>query len=94
MPLVDRTAAPRIVARLSRDRGDSFTPEVLVLGDGDEGRRSGERNTLNRAWSEMTNFSLGLPAGCRTRSDTAAVVWYSGVHTDRTDIEFAEVARE
>ena len=94
LPLVDRTAAPKIVVRLSHDQGCSFTPEALVLSDDDVSRQSEERNTLNSAWSEMTNFSRGLPAGCRTKDGTAGVVWYSGSSTDETDIEFAEVALE
>ena len=94
LPLVDRTEEPRIMARLTYDRGQSFTEECLELSNRQSQCLAARQETLIGAWNEMTNFSLGLPAGIGSGRDTAYVVWYAGMHTDRTDIEFAEVSLE
>lgn len=92
MPLVDRTGRPKIAGRRSLDRGRSFTSETLELSAELERRQTAGQSTVAGAWNEMTNFSLGLPAGVASGHDTALVVWYAGEHTDRTDIEFVEVS--
>ena len=92
VPLVDRTARPKIMLRVSTDRGRSFTDEALCLSGEELERQTGAQDDMGGAWREMTAFSLGLPAAVRSAGDTACVIWYAGEATDQTDIHFAEVA--
>ena len=92
LPVVDRTGKPKITARLSRDFGKTFTDEVLEVSEPLNHKQVSEQNTLSGAWSEMTNFSLGLPFGTKSDHNTAYIVWYHGAETDFTNIEFAEIA--
>ena len=93
MPLVDRTGNPRIVSRISFDQGKTFSSEILDISTPLDKMQTAKQANLNGAWREMGNFSLGLPAGAASNHDTAYVVWYAGEDTDRTSIEFAEIAR-
>jgi hypothetical protein len=90
VPVVDRTAQPKIVLRLSEDQGRSFTDEVLELSGTVVDRQTAVQEDRNGAWREMTAFSLGLPAAVASGHGTVNVIWYAGLNTDQTDIEFAE----
>lgn len=92
LPLVDRTGKPKIMARISLDRGRSFTAEELEVSEELSRKQTSEQNAVSGAWNEMVNYSLGLPAGIKSNSNTAFIVWYHGDKTDFTDIEFAEVS--
>ena len=46
---------------------------------------------MNDAWSEMSAYSIGLPATCRLSDTELLLVWYAGPHTDRTDIHWARI---
>ncbi len=91
VPVVDRTAQPKIGLRISEDQGRSFTDEVLELGGKSPDRQMAAQEDRNGAWREMTAFSLGLPTAVLSPKGTVDVVWYAGLATDQTDIDFAEV---
>ena len=91
LPLVDRTGIPKIMARISHDQGQTFADETITLSNEICKKQTTQQDAVAGAWNEMTNFSLGLPAGCSSGHNTAYVVWYAGSHTDQTDIEFAEI---
>ena len=93
LPLVDRTAKPRISARISLDHGKTFTAEDLTVSTPLDKKQTAAQADVNGAWNEMEKFSLGLPFGTASGHDTAYIVWYDGEDTDRTNIEFAEIAR-
>ncbi len=92
LPYVDRTAKPAIKVKTSSDRGRTFCKDELEISLPIEDKQTDKQSDVNGAWNEMGKFSLGLPAGASSGHDTAYVVWYAGEDTDRTNIEFAEVA--
>ena len=91
IPVVDRTAQPKIVLRVSEDQGRSFTPDILELGGKAPDQQTAAQADRNGAWREMTAFSLGLPTAVPSNHGTVYAIWYAGPATDQTDIDFAEV---
>lgn len=90
MVYVDRTSAPAIKCRLSQDRGQSWSEEsetLLFQSASNPDRESGIEMT--EAWSEMSRFSVGLPATALTSKGQLLVVYYAGPQTDRTAIHWA-----
>lgn len=92
LPLVDRSGKPEICARISMDKGKTFTGEVCRVSNSDIGMQTARQQDLNGAWDEMGKFSLGLPSGAASGHNTAYIVWYEGKDTDHTSIKFAEIA--
>ena len=75
------------------DHGKTFTAEDLTVSTPLDKKQTAAQADVNGAWNEMEKFSLGLPFGTASGHDTAYIVWYDGEDTDRTNIEFAEIAR-
>lgn len=46
---------------------------------------------MQDAWTEMAEFSLGLPATAVARQGDIVTVYYSGSSTDQTDIKWVRV---
>ena len=92
LPTVDRTGKPKIVGRISRDGGYTFSEEKLDISSEAAARQTSSQSALSGAWNEMVNYSLGLPCAVKSNDNSALVVWYQGNQTDFTDIEFAEVS--
>ena len=92
MVRVDRSGAPLIKARLSVDDGLTW-PETTeaTLCYPRTGKQTVENTTMQQAWEEMTNFSLGLPAVAALPGGDGLVVYYTGPEPDHTDIEWVRI---
>ncbi len=93
MVYVDRTGAPQIKARMSSDDGRTWpdASEIVIHGDS-ESSQNWEKGTMQDAWSEMSRFSVGLPATAPLPGDQILVVYYAGPETDVTNIEWARLS--
>ncbi len=92
MPRVDRERTPRIMLRVSRDGGRTWpAAEELVLDDRLEQAQQGRKGSLQEAWSEMTAFSLGLPASASLPGGQVLVVYYAGPTADHTGLYWVRV---
>jgi hypothetical protein len=63
MVYVDRTAAPVIKMRVSRDRGRTWPDDSeVVVQEAPVPSQTWKKGTMQDAWAEMGKFSIGLPA--------------------------------
>ena len=51
----------------------------------------GEANTDHASWSEMSDFSLGLPDTCPLNERKFLVVYYAGPQRDLTSVQWAKI---
>jgi hypothetical protein len=87
MVYVDRTAEPAIKLRVSSDGGKTWPEETeMILYQPELASQSGEKRSMQDAWSEMERFSLGLPATALLANGDLLVVFYAGPEPDLTDI--------
>lgn len=92
MVFVDRTGTPTIKMRTSND-GSQTWPEAseIVLHAAPIPPQSTLKAGMNDAWSEMSKFSVGLPATAQTLDGDVVVVYYAGPHCDETSIHWVKV---
>ncbi len=88
---VDRTAAPVIKARASADGGHTFPKETEVVLHEAAQPQEQDKETVQDAWAEMEQFSLGLPNTAPLPGGGALVVYYAGPETDVTAIHWAVI---
>lgn len=89
MVYVDRTDMPQIKARISLDKGRTWPCETeFTLANGEAGIQSIKKHSMQEAWSEMGKFSVGLPAAVHLGGNEILITYYSGKHTDHTDIRW------
>jgi hypothetical protein len=92
MVYVDRSGAPQIKMRASRDGGRTWPDDTeIVLERPQLAGQTREKHSMQDAWSEMAAFSLGLPATATARNGDTVVVYYAGYSTDQTDVKWARV---
>ena len=92
MVYVDRSGAPEIKMRVSRDGGRTWLADSeIVLERPQLANQSWQKSSMQDAWSEMAAFSLGLPATAVARNGDMVAVYYSGLSTDQTDIQWVRV---
>lgn len=92
MPYVDRTGAPAIRVRRSEDGGRHWPEDSVLTVYASQGvSQTREKQTMGDAWSEMYDFSVGLPHAARLPGGGALVVYYAGPKTDATGIRWAVV---
>ncbi len=93
MAYVDRSGAPAIKVRTSSDWGRSWPEgsEILVYEMTSESQTC-NKGSMEDAWSEMSKFSVGLPATATCVDGDMLVVYYSGPDTDHTDIRWARLS--
>jgi hypothetical protein len=90
MVYVDRTAAPVIKMRASRDGGRTWPDNSeVVIHEASVPSQTWNKRSMQDAWAEMGKFSVGLPATAVARNGDILVVYYSGPATDQTDILWA-----
>ncbi|MBP1990618.1 sialidase family protein [Paenibacillus eucommiae] len=86
---VDRTSAPTIKLRISGDGGHTWPePTEIILYKPELQQQSVDKMSMQDAWSEMGNFSVGLPTTARLADGSVLVVYYAGSQTDHTAIEW------
>ncbi|HVF11214.1 MAG TPA: sialidase family protein, partial [Abditibacteriaceae bacterium] len=89
MVYVDRTAAPVIKVRTSRDNGHTWPDDTeLILHQAATESQTWQKGKMQDAWAEMGKFSLGLPATALLPDGDVLVVYYAGPHNDQTDIHW------
>ncbi len=90
---VDRTGEPTIKFRISDDDGITWPDDTeLTLYDSEKRpSTSGGKRELKEAWSEMYEFSVGLPTIAETASGDVIAVYYAGPEADRTGIEWVRI---
>jgi len=89
---MDRTGAPLLKLRTSRDGGHTWPRETeVILYEAKLTSQTWNKSTMQDAWAEMGQFSVGLPYTALTKGGDVLVVHYAGAHTDRTGIEWVRV---
>jgi hypothetical protein len=92
MVYVDRSGAPQIKMRASRDGGRTWPGESeIVIAQPQLAGQTKQKHSMQDAWSEMAAFSLGLPATAVVSNGDTLIVYYSGFSTDQTDVKWARV---
>jgi hypothetical protein len=89
---VDRSGAPEIKMRASMDGGRTWPEDSqIVLEQPRLASQTREKHTMQDAWAEMADFSLGLPATAVARNGDAVVAYYAGPATDQTDVKWVRI---
>ena len=93
---MDREGVPTLKLNVSPDFGRTWPgeEELIVASAEDSKTQNVSKGDMNDAWSEMSAYSIGLPATWRLSGTEILLVWYAGTHTDRTDIHWARIAME
>jgi predicted neuraminidase len=92
MVYVDRTGAPAIRCRLSTDDGLAWPEDtVFSIYESPLPSQTVRKDGMADAWSEMGKFSVGLPATAALPDGDFLVVYYAGLSTDRTNVEWARL---
>ena len=92
MVYVDRDGPPAIKVRLSEDRGHTWDDRTeTVLWQSEIPLARTDRTNMNEAWSEMSKFSVGLPATAPLSNGDILVVFYAGDKTDFTSILWVRI---
>ena len=92
MVYVDRTGPPVIKMRISSDRGHTWPDNTeIVLHQTSPGSQTWKKKSMQDAWAEMGKFSMGLPTTTLLENGDILVVYYSGPHTDQTDIKWVRI---
>lgn len=87
MVYVDRSGAPCLKARISKDGARSFDAKgELVVASPRLASQTWNKGTMQDAWAEMSHFSLGLPATASLPDGDVLVVYYNGPERDATDV--------
>ena len=95
MVYVDRTAAPPIKLRTSRDGGRSWPADSeIVIHEPPVPSQTWIKGSMQDAWAEMGKYSVGLPATAVAAGGDILVVYYSGPVTDQTDVLWARLGRD
>jgi len=89
---VDRTAETKIKLRCSHDGGRTWPEHTeLVLYDAADRQTWEQLGSIQDSWSEMSAFSVGLPATTLLPNGDVLVCYYAGPATDTTAIEWVRV---
>ena len=92
MVYVDRAHFPTIKIRTSSDDGRTWPDEMeSIIYQAEIGSQSWRKGSMQDAWSEMGQFSVGLPATALLQNGDILVVYYAGAETDQTDVQWARV---
>jgi hypothetical protein len=95
MVYMDRTNTPAVKARISEDNGRTWAggTETAIYLAGTPSQ-TWKKGSMQDAWAEMAEFSLGLPAAARLQNGDILVAYYAGTDTDKTDIQWARIRVE
>ena len=92
MVTVDREGLPAIKMRTSCDDGRTWPSEDEITLTGNVSTmQQDEKASMQDAWAEMGNFSLGLPDTALLSDDHILVVYYGGEKADHTGIYWVRV---
>ncbi|MCA9411207.1 MAG: exo-alpha-sialidase [Candidatus Omnitrophica bacterium] len=89
MAYMERTGVPTLKVRMSSDRGRTWPAESeVILFTSSESPLGSKAKDMNEAWSEMSAFSMGLPATAKVSNNEFVTVFYAGPQTDCTGIRW------
>jgi hypothetical protein len=92
MPYVDRERTPVIKLRTSSDGACSWPDDTeLILDDSADRPQQVGKSSMQDAWSEMAEFSVGLPQTALLPDGDVLVVYYGGPETDHTAVRWVRV---
>lgn len=92
MVYVDRTGVPAVKARLSGDGGKTFpTSTELLIHDRPLKTQTWNKGSMQDAWAEMSEFSIGLPDAVTLGNGDVLAVYYTGPRADVTDIAWTRL---
>ena len=84
---MDRTDSPAIKMRLSRDGGISWPEDTEIsLHQSDLSSQTRDKKSLQDTWTELGQYSLGLPQPALLADGCILVVYYAGSANDSTSI--------
>lgn len=93
MVYVDRTGEPIVKVRKSADGGITWPEETeIILYQATSKSQTWRKQSMQDAWAEMGQFSVGLPATATVGNGDILVVYYAGCETDRTDIRWDRIS--
>ena len=91
---VDREQETKIKARISSDSGRTWPADTeLLVYQAERASETVKKSTMQDAWAEMGNFSIGLPATAKLSNGDVLVVFYAGPQTNKTDIHWARLSK-
>ncbi len=92
MVRVDRSGTPAVKLRLSSDGGRTWPAGgEATLHEPRLGSQTLVKTSMSETWTEMENFSLGLPAATALPGGDILVVYYAGPDPDLTDIRWMRI---
>jgi hypothetical protein len=92
MVYVDRSAVPVVKARWSSDGGHTWPANTeLLVHDRPVRNQTWNKSSMQDAWAEMSQFSIGLPDAIPLPGGTVLAVCYTGNSPDHTDIHWARI---
>jgi hypothetical protein len=95
MVYVDRTGPPTIKVRASSDGGRTWSDATeTIVYETETASQTWRKGSMQDAWSEMGQFSVGLPTTARLRNGDILVLYYAGPETDLTDVQWARLRPE
>jgi len=89
MVFIEREKEPTIKARVSKDLGKTFPRDTEIeLYKEEIPTQTNNKGSMQDAWSEMNEFSTGLPATALLPNGDILTVFYSGTQSDNSSIKW------
>jgi hypothetical protein len=87
---IDRSVKPVITVRISKDIRKGFGAQLIVY-DADLGKQDSKEISMNDAWAEMVQFSVGHPTLLYLGNNEVLAYYYTGSAADMTNIAFVRI---
>lgn len=87
---IDRSVKPIVTIRLGAGAGNDCEISLVVY-ETDLAKQDSKVITMNEAWAEMVQFSVGHPGLLNLGNNEILAYYYTGSDPDRTNIAFVKV---
>ncbi len=87
---IDRSVKPVITVRISEDIRRGFDASLIVY-EADSGKQDSREISMNDAWAEMVQFSVGHPSLLYLGNNEVLAYYYAGASADTTNIAFVRI---
>lgn len=87
---IDRSVKPIITVRASRDVQGNFDDSIIIY-EAELGKQDSREISMNDAWEEMVQFSVGHPGLTGLGNNEVLAFYYAGSSSNRTHIEFVRL---
>lgn len=88
---IDRSIKPVITVRTGEDAQSNFETSLIVY-EADFGKQDSKAISMNDAWAEMVQFSVGHPGLLYLGNNEVLAYYYTGNNADNTNIEFVKIS--